>query len=162
MRSLNRKQKRHAAVAVEAALVYPVMIFLFLGLIIGGVGVFRYQQVACLSREAARWASVRGEDYQRTTDLPFPTQQQIYDQAVLPMAAGMDPALVTVQVEWVDQSTGTAYAWDAASKSVLSINSSGEYVTNTVRVTVSYQWTPNFLGIGTRYMRSISEIPMSY
>ena len=48
------------------------------------------------------------------------------------------------------------------SKDVLSITAQGEYVTNTVRITVSYQWTPDFLGLGPLSLQSTSEIPMAY
>ena len=40
-------RRRRAATTVEAAFVYPVMFFLLFGLIVGGLGVFRYQTVAC-------------------------------------------------------------------------------------------------------------------
>ena len=158
----NRCMSRHGAITVEAAVVFPVFVVFLLGLIVGGMGVFCYQQVACQACEAARWASVRGGDYQRATDLPSPTQQQIFEQAVAPFMAGMDPAQIAIQVVWVDQGTGTAYPWDSAAKDVLSINGQGEYVTNTVCVTINYQWTPNILGIGSISLSSICEIPMSF
>jgi Flp pilus assembly protein TadG len=161
MRRRARCRHRRGAFALEGAVVYPVMITLLLGLVIGGTGVFRYQQVACQAREAARWASVRGGNYQTATGSPSPTQSQIAAQAVNPMAAGMNLQYLTVQVQWVDQSSATAYAWDGASKAVMSITSKGEYVTDTVRVTVTYQWAPNFLGVGPLNLVSTSEIPMA-
>ena len=53
-------------------------------LIVGGLGVFHYQQTACLAQEAARWASVRGGDYQKDTDQASPTTQQILQQVTEP------------------------------------------------------------------------------
>ena len=47
--------RRRAALAVETAIVLPVMVFLLLMLIVGGIGVFRYQQVACLARDEESW-----------------------------------------------------------------------------------------------------------
>jgi Flp pilus assembly protein TadG len=162
----SRKRKnpcrRPGAVAVEAAVVYPVVVFVFLGLVLGGVGVFRNQQVVCQARDAARLASVRGASWQLETNQNSPTQQQIYQQAVLPLVAGMDPANITVQIMWIDQSTGTATAWDSAGKDVRSLNASGNYVTNTVRVTVTYQWSPGLFGLGPLNLTSISEVPMSF
>src|SRR5262249_60834720 len=45
--------KRRGVVTVEAALVFPIVILLLLGLIVGAMGIFRYQQVAWLAREGA-------------------------------------------------------------------------------------------------------------
>jgi Flp pilus assembly protein TadG len=154
--------RRSGALTLEAALVIPLMAFLLLGMIIGGMGVLRFQQVACQAREAARFASVHGGDYQIFTGAVSPTELGIFEQTVEPMAAGMALKDLTLQVQWVDQSTGKAYAWDSASKDVLSITPQGEYVTNTVRITVSYQWTPDFLGLGPLFLQSTSEIPMAY
>jgi Flp pilus assembly protein TadG len=142
--------------AVEAAVVYPVVLFVFLALILGGVGVFRYEQVACQAREAARWASVRGSDWQQETKQDSPTQQQILQQAVLPLAAGMDPAKITIKVQWIDQATGTAVDWDKAGKDVRSPTASKDYVTNTVRVTITYEWSP------AMFLTSTCEVPMSF
>jgi Flp pilus assembly protein TadG len=153
--------KRMGAVTLEAAVVYPVMFILLLGLIVGGMGVFRYQQVACQAREAARWASVRGYDYAITTGNASPSSQAIFQNAVVPMAAGMDTTKLSIQVLWVDQSTGQAQSWDTAPKTTKSIVSN-QYVTNTVRVIVTYQWTPNFFLAGSINLKSTSEIPMSF
>jgi len=153
---------RNGALTVEAAVVFPLMIFLLLAMVIGGIGVLRFQQVACQARETARFAAVHGGDYQLFTNATSPTQQMIFQQVVVPMTAGMAVESLTLQVQWIDQSTGKLYTWDSASKDVLSITPLGEYVTNTVRVTVNYQWTPNFLGVGSLSLQSTSEIPMVY
>jgi Flp pilus assembly protein TadG len=152
---------RPGAMAVEAAVVYPVMLVLFLGLIVGGMGVFRYQQVACQAREAARWASVRGVNWQLQTNQDSPTKQQIYQQAVLPYAAGMDTSMLSIQVLWINQATGTAVDWDSAGKDVQSLPASQQPVTNTIRVTITYQWSPNLFLVGPVNLTSTSEIPMS-
>ncbi len=157
----HRQVDRRAALAIEAAVVYPVLIFLLLGLIIGGMGVFRYQQVACQAREAARWASVRGSDWANTTDQPSPTQKQIFDQAVAPFTAGMDTSKIAIQVQWIDQASGQIYDWDSGKRHPKSVKS-GDYVTNKVRVTITYQWSPGLLIVGPLYLKSCSEIPMSF
>src|SRR5207248_6751306 len=84
--------RRRGAVTVETAIVLPVLCLLVFGLIVGGMGVSRYQLVAFLSREAARYAAVRGADWQRETGQASPTQQQITDTVVAPLAVSMDPA----------------------------------------------------------------------
>jgi len=148
--------------AVEGAVVYGAVMVLLLALVLGGVGVFRYEQVACQAREAARWASVRGGNWQQATNKASPTQDEILQQAVLPLAAGMEPAKISIRVQWIDQSSGTAVDWDSAPKDVRSAAAGGGYVTNTVRVTVSYAYAPQFFITGSVTVTSTSEIPMSF
>jgi Flp pilus assembly protein TadG len=162
MQCQTRHLRRRAAMAVEAAVVYPVVVIVFLGLIVGGIGVFRYQQVACQAREAARWASVRGGNWSRETNQTSPTKQQILQQAVLPLAAGMDPSKITIQVQWINQATGAAVDWDSAGKDVGSMTAGQDYVTNTIRVTITYQWSPNLFLVGAINLTSTCEIPMSF
>jgi Flp pilus assembly protein TadG len=153
--------RRNGATAVETAIVISVLFFIVIGLIVGGMGVFRYQQVSCLSKEAARWASVRGGDYHKDTGLDSPTKQQIVEQAILTHSAGMDPAAISVNVEWIDCGSNTATDWDAATKDVHSLNANGEYVSNSVRVTVTYSWSTGLFGSPSTY-QSVCEMPMSY
>src|SRR5262249_38080892 len=94
--------RRPGAVAVEAALVYPVMLTLLLGLLVGGLGIFRYQEVASLAREAARWTSVRGTKWQQDTGAASPDQNTIRTSVVLPIAIGMDPNKLSVEVHLID------------------------------------------------------------
>jgi Flp pilus assembly protein TadG len=158
----SRSPRRRGAVAVEAAVVYPLLFLLLFGLIVGGLGVFRYQQVAFQAREAARWACVRGSSYRKETGQSSPTAADIREQVVLPLAPGMDPAQVGVQVEWVDGVTGQASDWDQSSKAPTGLTPAGDPVANRVRVTVTYQWFPEFFLSGPIYLKSVSEIPMSF
>src|SRR6266404_7733612 len=61
---LRPRAARPGATVVEFAVVAPVTFLLILGLIVGGLGVFRYQEVAHLAREATRYASTHGGQYQ--------------------------------------------------------------------------------------------------
>jgi Flp pilus assembly protein TadG len=153
---------RRGALAVEAAVVYPVMIFLLLGMIAGGMAVFRYQQGAGQAREAARWAAVRGSDWQKATDQASPTQAEILQKAVAPLAAGMDLKSLVVQVSWVDAATGQIVAWDQAPKDPLSLTKTGDYATNKVRVSVTYQFSPDVFFFGSLQLNSVCEFPMAY
>ncbi|MDY3554904.1 TadE/TadG family type IV pilus assembly protein [Gemmata sp. JC717] len=152
--------RRHGVSAVETAIVLSVLLILLGGLIAGGTGAFRHQQVQCLACEGARWASTRAGDYQKDTAGPSPTAQQITDAAVLPKAVGIAPADLNVRVEWVDRSTGAVWDWDAAPKDVRSVTSSGEYVSNAVRVTVTYVWSPGVIW-GQKVIGSVCELPLS-
>jgi Flp pilus assembly protein TadG len=158
----SRIGKRSGVMAVEAALVQPVMLLILLSLIVGGMGVFRYQQVACQAREAARWAAVRGSDWARTTHQPAPTQDQIMQEAMVPFAAGMDTKSLTLEAFWIDQATGKAVAWDQASKDPQTLTATGDYVTNKVRVTVTYRFSPEIFLLGSIQLRSTCEFPMSF
>ena len=73
----SRPDRRRGAVAVENALVLGVMFSLILGVIVLGMGVFRYQEMAYLAREGARWASVHGT--------PRPRQMVKVKNALMPM-----------------------------------------------------------------------------
>src|SRR6516162_8818995 len=111
-----RMPRRRGALILESAVVYPLLFVVLFGLIVGGLGVFRYQQVACQAREAARWTSVRGSNWPKRTGTACPTVAQITSAAVLPMSAGMDPQKLSVQVQLVDLVNGTTTDWDASNK----------------------------------------------
>src|SRR5262249_20810347 len=70
--SLHRSQAdpQRAAVLVESAIIYPAVFLLLLGLAVGGAGIFRYQEVASLAREAARYASTHGANSRNDAGLP--------------------------------------------------------------------------------------------
>ncbi len=154
--------RRRGAVAVESAIVYPVLFLLLFGLIVGGLGVFRYQQVACQAREAARYACVHGSRYQKEQKQPSPTADQVRTQVVLPLAAGMDPGQLTVQLDWLDEVNSTVTPWDQASRDPMGTTQQGQPVTHRVRATVTYQWFPELFLVGPINLRSVSELPMAY
>ncbi|MBI1916731.1 MAG: pilus assembly protein [Planctomycetes bacterium] len=160
--------RRRGAVATEAAVVYPVLFLLLFGLIVGGLGVSRYQQVAFLARETARRVSTQGSDWAREATLIGPTAQtsptadQVRTNIVLPLAVGLEHAQLTVQVQLVNGATGQVLDWDSSHKAPTSLTASGEPVANRVRVTVTYSWYPGLFLTGPLTLKSISEIPMSF
>jgi Flp pilus assembly protein TadG len=121
---------RRGGSLVEFAIVAPVTFLLMLGLLIGGMGVFRYQQVAQLARDASRWASVHGTQYAQVTGNPAATATDVYNNAISPYAAGLNLSNLTYSVTW------------NASNSPAHTNANGQKVANTVTVTVNYQWIP--------------------
>jgi Flp pilus assembly protein TadG len=156
--SRRHHHRRTGALAVEGAIVYSVLLVLLLALLVGGIGVFRYQQVACLAREGARWSAVHGQGWESDSKQPPCTQDDIRKNAVLPFAAGMDPAAVAVQVEFVDRVAGTISNWDSVTHPPTSTDGMNNTVTNRVRVTVNYQWVPGALLVGPLYLKSTSEM----
>jgi Flp pilus assembly protein TadG len=127
-------KSRSAATMVEFAIIGSLIFLLILGLIIGGTGVFRYQQVATLAREGSRWASVRGTQYHQDTGQPAATQATIQSY-IQGKAVGLDVSKLTVTVP---------------------------AISNTVSVTVSYQWIPEaFFGGGSMTLTSTSVSVMA-
>ncbi|HEV3255240.1 MAG TPA: TadE/TadG family type IV pilus assembly protein [Gemmataceae bacterium] len=150
MRILHRP--RAAATTIEFALVGSVTFLLLLGLLIGGMGIFRYQQVANLARDGSRWASVHGTQYAKDTKNTAATDQDVYNQAIKPYAAGLDTSKLTYSVTW--NTSNDPYH-------TATVNSVQVQVANTVTVTVTYQWVPEaYLGGITLSSTSVSV--MSY
>jgi hypothetical protein len=83
-------------------------------------------------------------------------------QGVLPFAAGMDPASVSIQVEFVDRAANQVSDWDKVSHPPTSRDAANNLVTNRVRITVSYQWVPGALLVGPLVLTSSSEVTMWY
>src|SRR5436190_15081592 len=146
------RQRRLAVVTVEAAFVLPVAFFLILATVIGSMGIFRYQEVCYLAKEGARYASVRGTQYeQEVSGATAATADSIYNKAILPRVAVCDTANLSYSVSW------------SKSNSPYTVTSSFEKpVGNTVTVTVTYKWMPELYLIGPITLKASSTMPMSY
>ena len=131
--------RRRGTHLLECAVVFPVVFLLLFGLLVGALGVFRYQQVASLAREGARYASVHGSQYQQVTGKPAATAADVYNNAIAPRAVILDPSQLTSSVTWnPDNRQGS-----------------------TVTVQVTYQWVPEAY-LGGLTLSSTSTMPMSY
>jgi hypothetical protein len=139
-----------------------VLFQLLFGVLIGGILIFNYQEVAWLSREASRYASVHGSGYAQQTGNPSPTKANILSKVVLPVAATLDPNQLTVQIYLVDGVTGVATDWDSSNKAPYTTATGGGNVANRVRVQVSYQFASPIFFTAPIPMQSISEVPMSF
>jgi Flp pilus assembly protein TadG len=147
-----QRKPRAGMTVVESAVVFPVTFLLILGLLVGGLGVFRYQEMASLARRAARYAAVHGAQYARDTGKPAATADDIYNNAIKPYAVSLDLSRLTYAVSYnSDNAPGTVSVQN------------GNVVTtgNTVTVTITYDWVPEaFLGGIT--LTSTSVLPMAY
>jgi Flp pilus assembly protein TadG len=133
-----RSPRRDAATAVEFAVVAPVAFLMILGIAIGGMGVFRYQQVAHLARDASRWASVHGTSYAADTGNTAATATDVYDAAIKPRAAGLSLSKLNYSVNWNSSNSPST---------TKTVNGSQVTTANTVTVTVTYNWVPEaYLG----------------
>ncbi len=145
---------RRGANIVEAAIVLPVALMCILGTCVIGLGIFRYQQVATLAREGARYASVHGTQYAADTGNAAATASDIYTNAILPMAVGLNLTQSNVTVSWNTTNSPTSYNPNS--------NPPGAPLQNAVSVTVTYQWTPGMYLAGPITLTSTSVMPMSY
>jgi Flp pilus assembly protein TadG len=144
-------QRRRGSLSVESVVTIPVLLTLILAILVGGYGVFRYQQIAMLAREGARYASVHGGQYQVETGNTAATPQDVYNNAIVPYAVNLDLSQLSYTVTW--NSSNMPY----------SVNTDYEAPTNnTVTVTVNYKWFPEALLVGPIVLSSSSTIPMSY
>jgi Flp pilus assembly protein TadG len=142
---------RRGATAVEFAVVGPIVLFVLIALVVGGMGIFRYQEVAALARESARYASVHGTQYQQDTGQPAATSQEIYNNVIVAQNVSLDLSQLNYAVTW--NSDNKPYHTQIVSGNVVP-------VTNTVQVTITYQWIPEiFLGGVT--LTSTAVTPMA-
>lgn len=111
------RNKRKGATLVELAIVLPLVVLMSIGLCVAELAVFRYQQVAALAHESARWAAVHGKNYARRSQKPIATTNDILKNVIEPRAVGLDLNRLTPVLKWNDNFTA-------------------------VSVTVSYQWAP--------------------
>jgi Flp pilus assembly protein TadG len=138
MRLHRHTDRRSGAAVVEAAIVLPVALLLIYGIMSGAVMVLVTDEVATVSREGARWASVRGYTYGRTTNRPPATADDIRNYC-LAQGVTLDPSKMTVNVSWTTS------------------NMMGNYVT----VEVRYQWEGLAI-FGPREFVSRSTMLVSY
>jgi len=143
--------RRRGTTTVEFAITCPIVFFLVFAIIVGGLGVFRYQEVAAVAREGARWASVHGGQYAEEKDQPAATAADIYTNAMAPGAVGLDPSQLSYTVSW-NQSNMPLHVIDDVENPI----------GNTVTVTVTYQWMPEMYLAGPITLTSTSTAQMMY
>ena len=100
------RRPRRGAILIESALVYPVLFLVVLGIIMLGLTVFRYQQVAHAAREGSRWAAVHGAQYAKENSTTAATPQDIYDNAIKPHVASAQTGTLSYSVDWVADASG--------------------------------------------------------
>jgi len=147
----HRTAKRAGTTAVECAVVLPLLLLLFIGLAVGTSGVFRFQEVATLAREGARYGSTHGYQYRKDAGLGMGTaedwRKDIYEKAIKPKVTGLDRSKLTVTVTWPDviNQEGKPDNWPGSK----------------VDVKVRYQWLPEVFLIGPYYLESTSSMPIT-
>jgi Flp pilus assembly protein TadG len=143
--------RRSGFAATESVFVLPVLLTLIFSTVVGGYGVFRYQQISMLAREGARYASVHGGQYQLETGNAAATPADVYNNAIVPYATNLDMTQLSYTVTW--------------NANNMPYNVKNDYETptgNTVTVTVNYKWFPELYLVGPITLSSTSTMPMSY
>jgi hypothetical protein len=144
---------RSGTTAVECALTYPAVFLFTLGLVVGAAGVFRYQELASLSRRAARYAATHGWKYAKDTGLTAPAPSDIYNNVIVPNAVGLDLSQLSYSITY---GSGSNSQYQATV-----VNGKLTVTTNTVTVTLTYKWVPEAFAGGIT-LTSTSVMPMSY
>jgi len=137
---------------VEFAIVTPVVFVLMFGLLIGGLGVSRYEQIAYLAREASRYASVHGAQYATETGQPAADSAAIYNQVIVPKAIGLNLSRLTWSVRWNTSNAQTH---------TVVVGGTDTQVENTVTIALSYVWIPEGY-VPQKTMHSTSVAVMSF
>jgi Flp pilus assembly protein TadG len=166
---LNRRDSRRcAATAVEFAAVGAVTFFLILALIIGGMGIFRYQEVAHLAREGSRYASTHGGQYHQDgidtqTGVPQVASSSDLATYLQTKTVVLDPSALSVNVSWSAPAGYTPNNMPRYDGTDPNQVPPGQVVINNyVTVTVSYAWTPLLYLTGPITLTSTSTVQMSY
>jgi Flp pilus assembly protein TadG len=171
-----RAKRRQGALVVESAVVLPLTFLLILGLIIGGVGCFRYNEMAHLARETARFASTHAGSYMSENSkaitngtLPKVDYNYLKNNIAFAEAAGLNTANLTVTVKIITPS-GT-YNWDDTTsnknrQTVTTVTNpntkTSQNVSNMVQVTVSYKWMPELYLAGPITLSSTAVQALAY
>ena len=168
MLACHRFRRRRGATVVEFAIVAPLVFFLFFAQLVGGLGVFRYQQVAHLAREGARYASTHGGTYQdegiaEQTGVAAVADSSKLSSYLAKKAVLLDPTRLHVKVTWTAPSSYTPVNMPSYVDTNPNLIPPGQSVIfNSVIVTVAYQWFPELYLVGPITLSSTSEMPMSY
>ncbi len=163
-----RSALRTGASAVEFAVVASVTLLLIFFLTVGGMGVFRYQEVAHLAREGSRYASTHGGQYQlegmpAQTGVAAVSSSADVQAYLLPKAIALDTTKLTITASWSPPAGMTPINMPTYVNTDPTLVPPAQTVTrNYVTVTVSYQWMPEFYLVGPITLSSTSTIAMSY
>jgi hypothetical protein len=147
---------------------------LLAGLVLGSMGIYRYQQVAYLAREASRYAAVHAGQYQTENasaitagTLPNVTADYITQNIVQPQAFNMDTTQLKVTITF-NTSAGN-FGWDDTANNgnrwpytTTTVGSKTYNDTNTVSVTINYTWVPGWFFSDPITLTSTAVMPVCY
>jgi Flp pilus assembly protein TadG len=142
-----RRRAEAGQALIEFALAAAIFFMTILGLVSFGIAVFRYNLVADLAQEGARWASVRGSGHDTLVSAASESDVQTYVQG---RALGLS---VTVHVYTVNSSkTCTATTVDPSALS--------EGTGFCVKVTNTFTLLTRYVPGGSMTLQSTAEMVM--
>jgi Flp pilus assembly protein TadG len=162
------RPRRRGALTVEFAITSGVTFFLILAMIIGGLGVFRYQEVAHLAREGARYASTHGGQYAldgmpTKTGVPAVSSSSDLRNYLMPRSTLLNPDKTQVAVSWSAAGNVTPSNMPTYLDTNPDLVPPGQKsIRNFVTVTVTYQWVPEMFLVGPLNLTSTSTMAMTY
>ena len=168
MCATRRIRRRCGATAVEFAVVGPVVLFVIFAMMIGGLGIARYQEVAHLARDCTRYASTHGGTYQQEgvaeqTGVPSVLSTDHLRAFLAGRTVMLDPDKIKIDVSWTAPAGVTPINIPRYVDPDPNQIPPGQIVVqNNVTVTVSYDWFPEGYLVGPITLSSTSEMPMSY
>jgi Flp pilus assembly protein TadG len=159
---------RSGASTVEFAVVSGLIFFLIFALIVGASGIFRYQEVAHLAREGARYASTHGGQYildgiPAQTGVSAISSNSDLANYLLPKAVLLSSSQLTISVSWSAPPTLSPINMPTYVDTNPNLVPPGQKtIQNYVTVTVTYQWMPELYLFGPITLTSTSVMAMSY
>lgn len=94
------RHRRQGSTLLETAVVVPIAFLFIIGIIVGGLGVFRCNQLAGLTRECARWATVHGRAWQKSAGGQRPSAADLMSEVILKRAVALDPKQIECDLTW--------------------------------------------------------------
>ena len=168
MRTLPRSPRRAGVTTVEFAAVCSALLIIVFSLIVGGMGIFRYQEMAHLAREGARYASTHGGQYSldglpASTGVSAITSSSDLQNYLSSKVVGLDASKLTISVSWSAPATIIPNNIPSYVDTDPTLVPPGQKVIqNYVTVTVNYQWQPEVFPLGPFQLTSTSTIAMAY
>jgi Flp pilus assembly protein TadG len=167
---------------IESAIVLPAVFLLMLGLLVGGLGVFRYQEMAHIARETARYASVHGSRYAADNPSAAAVDLAALKAYAASKAVSLDTTQWTITVQMTVFAPGATSSsaappaastvdWDDTTNnqkhspySSWTQTDTGTATTanNLVTVTITYPWIPELWLVGPINLSSTATLAMSY
>jgi Flp pilus assembly protein TadG len=168
MRHPPARSRRQGIATVEFGLVCSAVFALVLSLIVGGLGIFRFQEVAHLAREGARYAATHGGQYQQdgiatSTGVSAVSSSDTLRSYLLPRTLLLTSSNLTITASWSGAGSVTPSNMPTYVNTDSNLSPPAQIsIQNYVTVTVSYKWMPEVYVVGPITLTSTSTMPMSY
>jgi Flp pilus assembly protein TadG len=142
---------QRGATLVEQALILPILVALFFGIVDMGRALYSYTYVSYIARDAARWASARGTTLNNTRTRVSQTDVINYVKNV--SGQGLDASQLTANAAWIAPPNGSPLCTGGTGP----VNEKPGCIVQ-VTVTYNFQFFFRFIPVGTLPMSSESQM----